>query len=126
MRAGNPGSLFTRAVVFLDEILRGTKLADLALERSTKFDFIINLKTAKQIGLTIPPNVLPRANKVIKSAVIGGQKSAVSRTSKKKFMNRKICCLGLCALFLALSFPAATQQSKKVPRIGYLHYRSSY
>jgi putative ABC transport system substrate-binding protein len=58
--------LFRRAVVFLHKILKGTRLADLAVERSTKFELIINLKAAKQIGLTIPPNVLSRADKVIR------------------------------------------------------------
>ncbi len=58
--------LYRRAAVYVDKILKGAKPADLPVQQATKFDFVINLKAAKQIGLTIPNRVLERANKVIK------------------------------------------------------------
>ena len=62
----NQADLFRRAADFVDKILNGTKPADIPVEQPIKFEFIVNLKTAKQIGVTIPPYVLVRADKVIR------------------------------------------------------------
>jgi putative ABC transport system substrate-binding protein len=64
--AEDRSEMFRRAAEIVDKILKGTKPADIPVERPKKFDLVINLKTAKQIGLMIPPDVLARATRIIR------------------------------------------------------------
>ena len=79
--------LYRRAAVYVDKILKGAKPADLPVQQATKFEFVINLKAAKQIGLTLSPEFLSRANKVIKESAginrhgVADERAAQERSS---------------------------------------------
>jgi putative ABC transport system substrate-binding protein len=64
--AADEADSYRRVAYFVDRILKGTKPADLPVEQPMKFDLVVNLKTAKQIGVAVDPNLLARANKLIK------------------------------------------------------------
>ena len=119
--------LYRRAAVYVDKILKGAKPADLPVQQATKFEFVINLKAAKQIGLTLSPDV-SRAGESSDQVMLDCRLSSVRRDEEQM----KRCDLILSTIKIygpstlvrhalcALLRPREAQQPKKVPRIGYL------
>ena len=87
---------YRRAAVYVDKILKGTKAADLPVEQPMRFEFVVNLITAKQIGVTIEPNVLVRANRVIREGVNGEESNDISWQDHLSCKNKERAAWDVC------------------------------
>ena len=116
----DPTDQYRRAAGYVDKILKGANPADLPVQQATKFEFMVNLKAAKQIGLTIPVRVLERGEQSHKVTGIRSQMSKIRNTRRTAIIKTNLNLFGLCSLLLALCSSGDAQQPKKIPRIGYL------